>query len=275
MNTVTEREQEARLKPYYREVQRTHPLNREEERRLARRIQKGDVEARNKLVTANLRFALDVAKRYQGRGVPLEELISVANIGLLEAAKRFNGTMGVRFITYAVYWIRRGILKALACAQNLIHVPAHVQDLQGKIHRVSGSMHQKLERSPSVGEIADQMGEQEQTIRFAVSSTQTLHSLEEKDPFHLEKIKSLLDILEDPSGAQSDVFQRLEQEDLVNQMMSGLKSREAEVVRRYYGLDGKGGNNLAEIGRALNLSRERVRQIKWMALERLRKISHN
>jgi RNA polymerase primary sigma factor len=99
------------LSAYFQDVRKTHPLTREEEQKLSERIKKGNLRARNQLVTANLRFALDVAKRYQGRGVALEDLISAANFGLLEAAKRFDGDNGVRFITYAVWWIRRYILK--------------------------------------------------------------------------------------------------------------------------------------------------------------------
>ena len=276
MNAITGREQEARLKSYYREVQRTHPLTREKERELAQLVRDGDVEARNTLVTANLRFALDVAKRYVGRGVPLEELISAANIGLIEAAKRFDGKSGVRFITYGVHWIRREILLVLANKTNLVHVPKHVQELQSKVHRAISAMQQDLERLPSVSEIADQLDEKEQTVLQAVSNEQTIYSLEEPDQAYLEKRKSWLDVLEDPTKADElDVSENLEQEDLANQMMSGLKQREAEVVRRYYGFDGEGGYNLAEIGRDLNLSRERVRQIKATALKRLRKRFHN
>ena len=276
MGAFLEREQDARLKPYYREVQKTHPLSRERELQLSRLIEEGDLDARNELVTANLRFGLDVAKRYQGRGVPLEDLISAANVGLIEAAKRFNWQSGVRFITYAVHWIRREILLVLASKNNLVHVPKHVQELQSKIRRVSRVLHQELERGPGIDELANEMDENEQAILLAVANEQKIHSLEDTEPSYAEKKRCLLDVLENPAAADSlDASESLEQEDLVDQMMNRLREREVEVLRRYYGFDGKGGYNLAEIGRQLNLSRERVRQIKTMALKRLRKRLHN
>ncbi len=260
-----------RLTPYFREVQRTHPLSREEEQRLASRIQKGDIEARNRLVTANLRFALDVARRYQGRGLPLDDLIGAANMGLVEAARRFNGLSGVRFITYAVWWIRRCVLKALAREQHPVHVPGHIQDLLNKIHRASRDLQQELERPPRVEEIASRLGEPVQTVGLAVSSDREVCSLDEQVETFQEGEFRLIDRIEDPELAgQLDALDRLGQEEEAGRLLETLEGREAEVVRRYYGLDGDGGDNLAEIGRALDLSRERVRQIKSSALRRMR-----
>ena len=260
---------EQHLDAYFRDVQKTHPLTREAERRLASRIKKGDVNARNELVTANLRFALDVAKRYQGRGVPLGDLISSANLGLLEAAKRFDGVNGVRFITYAVWWIRRYILKSLAREQHLIHLPSHMVDLLCKVYRTSRVLQQTLERVPSAEEIAVQLDVSVQLVQLAMMSDRDVQSLDE-DPLQegdggmLER----LDVVD--TVVESDVVDRIGQTEEVTRLLDGLTKREAEAVRRYYGLDGDGGVNLAEIGRALDLSRERVRQIKTSALKHLR-----
>jgi RNA polymerase primary sigma factor len=257
------------LDSYFRDVRKTHPLSREEERRLASQIRRGDLKARNQLVTANLRFALDVAKRYQGRGLPLEDLISAANLGLLEAAKRFDGVNGVRFITYAVWWIRRYILKALAREQHLIHLPSHMVDLLSKVYRVSREMQQELERPPTMEEIAEQLDAPISLVQLAMASDRDVHSLDD-DPQQGGE-GSLLERIEDPESAgEPDTVERLGQLEEVDRLLGALTSREAEVVKRYYGLDGAGGVNLAEIGRALDLSRERVRQIKTAALKHLR-----
>jgi len=259
------------LDAYYQDVQKTHPLTREAERQLALRIRKGDLAARNKLVTANLRFALDVAKRYQGRGLPLEDLISSANLGLLEAAKRFDGVNGVRFITYAVWWIRRYILKALAREQHMIHLPGHMVDLLGKIYRVSRILQQQMERNPSAEEMADYLEVPVHLIRLALLSDREVQSLD--DDLQEEGEGRLIDVLES-SDVESDAVDRIVQTDEVDRLLGVLNHREAEVVRRYYGLDGDGGINLAEIGRAMALSRERVRQIKTGALKQLRAQAH-
>lgn len=257
------------LDAYFKDVQKTHPLTREAEGKLALRIREGDLEARNELVTSNLRFALDVAKRYQGRGVPLGDLISAANLGLLEAAKRFDGVNGVRFITYAVWWIRRYILKALSREQHLIHLPGHMVDLLSKVYRTSRVLQQTLERTPSVDEIADQLEMPSHLVQLAILSDRDVQSLDE-DPLQegdgnlLERLDLVQDTLE------LDVADRIGRLEEVEHLLSGLTKREAEVVRRYFGLDGDGGVNLAEIGRALELSRERVRQIKTSALKHLR-----
>ena len=265
-----------RLTPYFREVRRTHPLSREEERRLASRIRKGDIEARNRLATANLRFALNVARRYEGRGLPLDELICAANMGLLEAANRFDGQSGVRFITYAVWWIRRYVLKALDQEHHLVHVPGHILDMQHKIHRASRELLQDLERPPRVEEIASRLEEPVQAVGHAVSSNQIVRSLDEEVETFLEGEYRFIDRFKVPEGSQQpDTLDRLGREEEVHQLMEHLTGSEAEVVRRHYGLDGAGGDNLAAVGRSLGLSRERVRQIRSSALRRMRQQHQN
>jgi RNA polymerase primary sigma factor len=258
---------------YFQDVRKTQPLSREEEQKLSERIKKGNMRARNQLVTANLRFALDVAKRYQGRGLPLEDLISSANLGLIEAAKRFDGKNGVRFITYAVWWIRRYILKALSGEQHMIHLPGHVVDLLSKVHRVSRELLQTLERPPTTDEIAEKMEESAARIQMALSSDRDVCSF---DDMGAEQDCSLLDKLSDPLADEMlEPAEQIGQMEEVDFLLETLTQREADVVRKYYGLDGMGGDNLAEIGRELNLSRERVRQIKAAALKHLKSRARN
>ena len=259
------------LSPYFKEIQRTHPLSRPEERQLASRIQKGDLEARNRLVSANLRFALDMARRYQGRGLPLEDLISMANIGLLEAAKRFDGLSGVRFITYAVWWIRQSVLKALSGERRTVHLPGHITDLLHKIHRASEELEQELERPPITEEIASRLDVSIRAVRTAMDSSQEIQSLDETLGTSDEGEFRLMDVLEDTEVDEPlDLVEQTTEKQEVRQSLHELKPREFEVIQRYYGLDGDPEGNLAEIGRELHLSRERVRQIKDKALSRLR-----
>lgn len=254
------------LNAYFQDVRKTHPLSREEEQKLSERIKKGNVRARNQLVTANLRFALDVAKRYQGRGTPLADLISAANFGLLEAAKRFDGNNGVRFITYAVWWIRRYILKTLSGEQHLIHLPGHMVDLLSKVQRVARQLQQQLERAPTISEIAEQMDESVAQVQLALVSDRDVCSFDD-----LGHDCSLLERISDPSLAdQVEPIEQIGQREEVDYLLETLTQREADVVRKYYGLDGLGGDNLAEIGRELDLSRERVRQIRMSALKHLK-----
>ncbi|MBT3604515.1 MAG: RNA polymerase sigma factor RpoD/SigA [Candidatus Latescibacteria bacterium] len=256
------------LGSYFKDVRKTHPLTREEEQKLSERIKKGNLRARNQLVTANLRFALDVAKRYQGRGLPLEDLISSANLGLLEAAKRFDGKNGVRFITYAVWWIRRYILKALSGEQHLIHLPGHVVDLLSKVQRVSRELQQTLERSPTTDEIAAEMNETVAKVQLVLNSNRDVCSF---DDLGSDQDCSLLEKISDPRIEDKlEPVEQIGQTEEVEFLLDSLTPREADVVRKYYGLDGLGGDNLAEIGRELDLSRERVRQIKTSALKHLK-----
>ena len=253
---------------YFDEVRKTKPLSRDAEKKLSEAIQQGSIGARNQLVTANLRFALDVAKRFQGRGVPLEDLISAANLGLLEAAKRFDASNEVRFITYAVWWIRRYIFKALSGEQHLIHLPGHMVELLGKVHQVSKQLQQDLERAPTPHEIAEEMEEPVARVELALESDRDVSSFDAVGPDQdcglLEKIP---DVGTEEMMAPID---QIGQSEEVQRLLGVLSPREADVVRKYYGLDGMGGDNLAEIGRELDLSRERVRQIKMSAIKHLK-----
>ena len=259
------------LSAYLRDVRKTHPLTREEERRLGRRIQAGDVAARNELVTANLRFGVAMAKSYQGRGLSLDELISAANIGLIEAAARYDSRNGARFITYASWWIRRCVVRALGAHDKLVHLPAHVQDLIRKVQRTANELHEEKEQYPAIDEIVERSGEPEKRVRMALENIQELESLDQSVDGFDDPERRLAGDLHDPAKEPPTVLEQLEADDQVGSLLTELSDRESSVIRRYYGLEEGGEGNLAEIGRSMDLSRERVRQIKSSALRRLRK----
>lgn len=258
------------LSAYFRDVRKTHPLTREEERKLGKRIQAGDLGARNELVTANLRFGVAMAKAYQGRGLSLDELISAANVGLIEAAARYDSRNGARFITYASWWIRRCVVRALGAHDKLVHLPAHVQDLIRKVKRTANELHEEKESYPVIEEIVARSGEPEKRVRMALENIQELESLDQSPDGSDDPERRLAGEIHDPSRHRPTVLEMLEAHDQVVSLMTELTERESAVIRLYYGLEEGGEGNLAAIGRSMELSRERVRQIKATALRRLR-----
>lgn len=258
---------------YLREVRRTHPLSREEERRLGVRIRQGDVSARNELVTANLRFGVAVAKSYLGRGVDLEELISAANQGLIEAAERYDSRNGARFVTYASWWIRRCVSRTIGSHDKLVHVPAHVLEMIRKVQTTANGLHEERERKPTVTEIADRCGEPDAKVRAALENVQSLESLDRTTEGYDEPERRLAGELHDPVREPPTVLDAMALRDQVGRLLEELDDRERAVVRRYYGIDGGEGGNLAAIGRDMGLSRERVRQIKSTAISRMKSMA--
>lgn len=259
------------LTTYLKDVRKTHPLTPEEEKRLGRRIKSGDLAARNELVTANLRFGVAMAKAYQGRGLSLDELISAANIGLIEAAARYDSRNGARFITYASWWIRRCVFRALRAHDKLVHLPAHVQDLIRKIQRATNELHEEKECRPGFAQIVERSGEPEKRVKMALESVHEMESLDQDPDGYGDPERRLASELHNPSREPPSTLDLLASDDLVLSLLTELSDREITVVCRYYGLEGKGEGNLAEIGRSMDLSRERVRQIKSSALRRMRK----
>ena len=240
-----------------------------EEIELTRRVRKGESFALDKLVKANLRFVISIAKQYQGRGLPLEDLISEGNLGLMKAAQRFDETRGFRFISYAVWWIRQSILQALAEQPRVVRLPLN---RVGAIHKV-GKVLEKLERQhgrePSLHEVADCLEMADYEVADILKTSAQHLSLEK--PLKQEDGGSLLDVLENERDASPDDF--LMQESLkeeIHKILVSLKPREAEIIRLSFGLVGERALTLGEIGEYFKLTRERIRQIKDKALRRIR-----
>ncbi|KAA3656861.1 MAG: RNA polymerase sigma factor RpoD/SigA [Calditrichaeota bacterium] len=257
------------IEKYLEEIGGYSPLAPEQEVELACRIRKNDSNALDLLVKANLRFVISVAKEYQGQGLPLQDLISEGNLGLIKAAQRFDETRGFKFISYAVWWIRQSILQALAEQSRVVRLPLNRVGAINKVGRALEKLEKKYGREPSMEEVADQMEMTEYEVADVLKTSARHLSLDE--PFKEEDGNSLLDVLESDRYAPPDdtlMIESLQVE--VEKVLSTLKPREAEIIRLYFGLDGDRPLTLEEIGEHFKLTRERVRQIKEKALRRLR-----
>ncbi|MFA4873090.1 MAG: RNA polymerase sigma factor RpoD/SigA [Patescibacteria group bacterium] len=257
------------IEKYLEEIGGFSPLPPEEEIALAKRIRSGDEDAFDKLVKANLRFVVTVAKEYQGHGMTLIDLISEGNFGLIKAAQRFDETRGFKFITYAVWWIRQSILQALVEQSRVVRLPLNRIGAINKVGRALEALEKEHGREPSMEEIADRMEMTSFEVADVLKTSARHLSLDE--PFKEEEGNSLLAVLESDRYEPPDMG--LTQESLMQEIQNVLKTlpsdREAEIVKLYFGLDGE-HLTIEQIGKRFTLTRERVRQIKEKALRRLR-----
>ena len=257
------------LGSYLGDIANSIPLSASEEVDLARKIKDGDEGARNLLVEANLRFVVSVAKEYQNRGVPLSDLISAGNVGLITAAERFDENKGFKFISYAVWWIRQAILQTLAEQARTVRLPLNKIGLLYKISKASRSLQQERADDPNPEDIASALDVPVEEVRETLICGRAVRSLDAT--FKEEEDHSLLDIL--PDDKQESPESQVLEGCLKGQIESALGSlvgREAEILRLYFGLDGEEPMTLDQIGSRFGLTRERVRQIKEKALHRLR-----
>jgi len=262
------------LDQYLQEIGEVHLLSQEEEIELAKRIRLGDEAALEKLTKANLRFVVSVAKQYQSQGLSLGDLINEGNLGLIKAANRFDETRGFKFISYAVWWIRQSILQALAEQSRIVRLPLNRVGTMNRIGKAFSLLEQEFEREPSPEEIAHQL----EISDFEVSETllKSGKHLSLDAPFSEEEENRLLDIIENqelPSPDNTLISESLKIE--LDRALSTLTTREAEVVKLYFGLGQETPLTLEEIGERFQLTRERVRQIKEKALRRLRHASRS
>ena len=260
---------EGLLDQYLRDISAYSLITREQEAVLAVRIRAGDEEAMNELVRANLRFVVSVAKKYQNQGVNLSDLINEGNLGLIRAARRFDESKGIKFISYAVWWIRQAILQALAEQSRIVRVPLN---RAGDLHRIgkrAAALVQELGREPTHGEIAEGMGLTEEDVARTMAISHTHLSLDA--PLTPGEDNSLIDHLADNGRMSPDeeMFEKALIETVHNSLLI-LKPREARVLRMYFGLTGDEPMTLEDIGEVLGVTRERVRQIKDRALMKLR-----
>ncbi|MBA2564942.1 MAG: sigma-70 family RNA polymerase sigma factor [Gemmatimonadetes bacterium] len=263
---------EGSLDQYLKEISQYPLITREDEVELAKRIKKGDQAALEKLCRSNLRFVVSVAKKYQNQGVSLADLINEGNLGLIRAAHKFDETKGIKFISYAVWWIRQAILQALAEQSRIVRVPLNRAGTLHRIGKKSNSLLQELGREPTVEEIADGMDISLEEVRKTMSISQSHLSLDA--PLTPGEDNKLLDYLPDEYNPSPDdsAFERALGE-AIQESLDTLKPREAKILKLYYGLDNQEAMTLEEIGSVLGITRERVRQIKEKALSRLRHVS--
>jgi RNA polymerase primary sigma factor len=254
---------------YLREIGRISLLTREQEQKLGRRIRRGDEAAVHEMVQANLRFVVSIAKRYMNRGIPLSDLVTEGNLGLYEAARRFDERKGCAFISYAVWWIRRNLNKALADQLHLVHYPHSRRDTLRNVCRAEESLEKKLEREPSLEEVGQAIGKAPAEIQEAMASVRAYSIVTDYDEPDRE---APLDRIADDAGELSAQIglEGLERDHDVREAVESLNQREELIINLYFGLTGEEPYTLGEIGEKLHLSKERIRQLKDRALHRLR-----
>jgi RNA polymerase primary sigma factor len=259
---------------YLQEIGQIPLITPEKEIKLTQRIKQGNQQALEKLTKANLLFVVSVAKQYQNKGLSLGDLINEGNLGLMIAAKRFDETRGFKFISYAVWWIRQGILQALAEKTRIVRIPLNRVSALTKIGKAHSTLEQEFEREPSVSEIAIQTD----MTDLEVTNTQKIagRHLSMDLPFNKGESNRLLDVIENdhqPSPDADLIEESLKIE--IERSLATLTGREAEILRMYFGLGQRQPLTLEEIGEHFNLTRERIRQIKEKALQRLGHVSRS
>ena len=257
------------VKVYLKEIGRVPLLAAEEEAVLARAAQAGDEDARRKLSEANLRLVVSVAKRYAGRGLPFLDLIQEGNLGLMKAAEKFEPERGFKFSTYATWWIRQAITRAIADQARTIRIPVHMVETINKLIRVTRQLLQEYGRDPQPDEIAAEMGISEEKVREIIKIAQEPVSLE--TPIGEEEDSHLGDFIPDdeaPAPEESAAITILKEQ--LTEVLDTLTPREEKVLRLRFGLDDGRARTLEEVGREFNVTRERIRQIEAKALRKLR-----
>lgn len=256
------------LGQYMNEISKLKPLAREEEEALSKQIQAGDVQALHELVRRNLKYVVTVANKYRGCGLSLQDLIEEGNIGLIQAAKRFDGERHIKFITYAVWWIRQAIMHSLAEQSGTVKLPIKQAGKLYKIERKFKSLTQELEREPTTSEVAEDLGYRVEDIENIMRAYRTHLSLD--TPLRDDDVTQYLDLLENPDYIPYDdqiMKESLHQK--VDDMLKHLSQREEQILRMRFGFNGE-TKTLEDIGKEIGLSRERVRQIEKRAKARLK-----
>ena len=256
------------MESYWRDIQHYQPLSREKESELVQRAREGDEEAMHALINANLRFVVSIAKEYTGHGLSFIELISEGNFGLIEAVHRFDETRGFKFITYAVWWIRQAILKALAEQSKAARPPmSQINDLQ-KVEKQAGILTQKLGRDPTLEEIAQSAGISLERTRNALELGQRDLSLDA--PLYADEEETLLSLFSADERGPEEELDRAALVETLNHSLEILEPRERQIIRSYFGLGDFTPMTLEQIGEVLGLTRERVRQLRDRALQKIR-----
>ncbi len=267
--TGSKKDDENILSMYLKEINKIPLLTREEEDKYARAAAKGDKAAKDKLINANLRFVVNVAKKYQNQGLPLSDLISEGNIGLMNAIERFDVDKGYHFISYAVWWIRQAILKAICEKSRMIRLPLNRANELVQIEKARKQIQGEKGEEAEMRKIAKVLNMDEDHVADLVNISRDLISLE--TPVYAEKDSSLLgDFVEDTGYKQpeDEVIEKTLKDD-INAILTTLTEKEAEIVQFRFGLNGRNPLSLKEIGDRYNLTKERIRQIEKKAIKRL------
>jgi RNA polymerase primary sigma factor len=270
---VTNRDSKS-LEKYLQDISKLSLITADEEVELAQRIKIGDQIALEKLVNANLRFVVSVAKQYQNQGLKLSDLINEGNFGLVKAAKRFDETRGFKFISYAVWWIRQAILQALAEQSRIVRLPLNKIGTINKINKTYSFLEQSKQRPPSAEEIAKELDMTLSDVKTSIKNSGRHVSMDA--PLKEGETSSFYDVViskESPNPDKGLMHDSLVVE--IDRALGKLSPREADVLKLYFGLNSQQPMSLVEIGQTFDLTRERVRQIKEKAIRRLRHKSKN
>ncbi len=256
---------------YFNSIKKIPLLKLEEEKDLARKVARGDGDARRKMIEANLRLVINIAKRYLNRGLPIQDLIEEGNIGLIKAVERFKLSKGCKFSTYATYWIRQSIDRAIANQANTVRLPIHISTDISKLSRAERELSASFGREPSVREISEKTGLSGRYVKKLHTINKKTYSLE--SPVTEDGEQMLLDVLEDTSApepiASADATVRAAH---IEVWLDALEPNERTIIRMRFGLDGKEPETLDTVGKRFGITRERVRQIEAKALLKLKKV---
>lgn len=257
------------IKVYLKEIGKDNLLSSEEEIELAKRIKEGDIEAKKRLSESNLRLVVSIAKRYVGRGLQLLDLIQEGNLGLIKAVEKFDYTKGFKFSTYATWWIRQAITRAIADQSRTIRIPVHMVETINKVKKTSGQLLHIQGHEPTLEEVADVLGMPMRKVKDIVRISQDPVSLE--TPVGEEEDSHLRDFIpDDDAPAPVDVASHSVLVEQLSEVLSTLSKREEKVLRLRFGLEDGRARTLEEVGQEFNVTRERIRQIEAKALRKLR-----
>ena len=258
------------LETYLREINETDLLTAEEEKELAFRIAEGDMAARDRMVRANLRLVVNIARGYTGKGLPLQDLIEEGNLGVLRAVEGFDPTMDTRFSTYASYWIKQSIKRALVNCAKTIRIPAYMVELLSKWRKATALLSDRLNRTPTAEEVAAELGLPKKKLGIVKKAIQLYNTTPQSDDD--ENGWSISEMVADERMVGPDE-ELLNSDNVVHvyRMLDEMDEREASILKMRFGLDGEEPRTLKEIGETLGLTRERVRQLEHEALKRLNK----
>ncbi len=266
--SITNREQGA-LDKYLADIAKEPMITPDEEVELAQKIKMGDQIALDRLVRANLRFVVSVAKQYQNQGLSLADLINEGNVGLIKAAQRFDETKGFKFISYAVWWIRQAILQAVAEQSRMVRLPLNQVGFLSRVKKTASSLEQLYQRKPTIKEIADELDMPEDKVEAILKINAKEVSMDA--PVSNDDDMTFVDTIvpEDNNDADREVVSESESAE-IKRSLSVLSERERQVIIYYFGLDSNKNYTLEEIGYMMDMTRERVRQVKDKALKKLR-----
>ncbi len=256
------------VRMYLREIGRVSLLTYDEEVSLAKRVEKSDRRAREKLINANLRLVVSIAKKYVNRGLTLLDLIEEGNIGLMRAVAKYDWRRGYKFSTYATWWIRQAITRAIADQARTIRIPVHMVETINKFNRVSRKLMQELGREPTPEEVAMEMEVPPEKVREIIKVSQEPASLEA--PVGEEEDSRLGDFIQDASAGPTDQATQALLKDDIREMLATLSPREAKVLEYRFGLEDGKQRTLEEVGKEFGVTRERIRQIEAKAIRKLR-----